>query len=37
MDIEEMYEYFEINDHIAERMKKYRPEANVDWRNVRTE
>ena len=37
MDLEEMYEYFEINDHIVERMKKYNPDANIDWKKIRTE
>ena len=37
MDLEEMYEYFEINDHIVERMKNYRPDKNIDWKNIRTE
>lgn len=35
MDLEEMYEYFEINDHIAERMKNYDKNKNIDWNTIR--
>ena len=34
-DLEEFFEYFEINDSIAERIKKYRPESNVDWDKIK--
>ena len=37
MDLEEMYEYFEINDHIVDRMKNYSSDKNIDWKNIRTE
>jgi PHD/YefM family antitoxin component YafN of YafNO toxin-antitoxin module len=37
MDLEEMYEYFEINDHIVERMKNYNQSNNIDWKNIRNE
>lgn len=37
IDLEEMFEYFEINDHIAERMKDYDQSKNIDWKDIRLE
>jgi PHD/YefM family antitoxin component YafN of YafNO toxin-antitoxin module len=37
MDLEEMYEYFEINDQIIERMKNYSENENVDWEDIKSE
>ncbi len=35
MDIEEMYEYFEISDLVAERMETYNPDKNIEWKDIR--
>ncbi len=35
MDLEEMYEHFEINDQIIERMKNYNENNNIDWKSIR--
>lgn len=34
-DLEEMYEYFEINDQVADRTVSYAPNRNSDWTDVR--
>ncbi len=37
MDMEEMYEYFEIEDHIAARMEHYNASKNIDWDSIKSE
>jgi len=37
MDLEEMYEHFEINDQIIERMKNYNENNNIDWKSIRND
>jgi len=37
MNLEEMYEYFEINDHIAQRMMSYDKDKNIDWEKIRND
>ncbi|GAB1481985.1 hypothetical protein MASR2M78_08000 [Treponema sp.] len=37
VDLEEMYEYFEVNETINERMKNYKQSKNIDWQSIRDE
>lgn len=37
MNLEEMYEYFEISDHISQRMTNYDKDKNMDWESIRNE
>ena len=35
VELEEMYEYFEIDQMISERLKKYDRKKNVSWESIR--
>jgi len=35
MDLEEMFEYFEIDEMIKKRLEKYKAKANVPWESIR--
>jgi prevent-host-death family protein len=34
-NIEEMFEYFEINEMVKKRMKNYDPQKNIEWSKIR--
>ena len=34
-DLEQMFEYFEVKDMIAERLQNYSPEKNLDWNSIK--
>ena len=35
MDLEEMFEYFEIDEMIEKRVKNYKSKGNVSWESIR--
>jgi PHD/YefM family antitoxin component YafN of YafNO toxin-antitoxin module len=35
MDLEEMFEYFEIDEMIEKRVKNYKSKTNVPWESIR--
>ena len=35
MDLEEMFEYFEIDEMIEKRVKNYKASTNVPWESIR--
>jgi len=37
MDLEQMFEYFEISDMLTERLKAYDPKYNVSWTSLKVE
>ena len=34
-DLEQMFEYFEVKDMMAERLQSYSPEKNLDWNSIK--
>ena len=34
-DLEQMFEYFEVKDMMAERLQNYSPEKNLDWNSIK--
>jgi PHD/YefM family antitoxin component YafN of YafNO toxin-antitoxin module len=35
MDLEEMFEYFEIGEMINDRLGNYNPDNNIPWENIK--